>query len=68
MRSAVTFQRVLPSMLKGSGVVVRAQRRFLRPPDPLPPAIRRRLVDYFRDDIARAGELIGRDLSRWLEP
>ncbi len=29
------------------------------------PAFRRELADYFRDDVAELGELIGRDLSAW---
>jgi hypothetical protein len=67
VKSAVTFRGVFPS-LKGTGVVAWTRRRLLCRPDPMPPAIRRRLLDYFRDDIARTGALIGRDLSRWLEP
>jgi hypothetical protein len=55
-------------VLKGTGIVARIKAPLLRPPDPLPPHIRHRLIDYFRDDVARTGELIGRDLSHWLEP
>jgi hypothetical protein len=39
----------------------------MRPPDPLPESIRRRLLEQFRDDIGMTGELIGRDLSAWLD-
>jgi hypothetical protein len=67
-KSVAAFRRVFPSLPKGSGIVARIKPRLLRPPDPLPPHIRRRLIDYFRDDVARTGELIGRDLSHWLGP
>jgi len=67
-RSTARFRRLFPSLLKGSGIAGWVQRPLLRGPDPLPPAVRRPLVDYFHDDIARTGELIGRDLSRWQEP
>jgi hypothetical protein len=33
---------------------------------PLPPDLRAKLVDYYRDDIARTQDLIGRDLTSWL--
>jgi hypothetical protein len=66
-KSITTFRRIFP-WLKNTGIAVRMKRPLLRPPEPLPLSIRHRLVDYFRDDIARTGELIGRDLSRWLEP
>jgi hypothetical protein len=32
----------------------------------LTPALRQRLADYFRADIAALGDLLGRDLSHWL--
>ncbi|MFC1707205.1 sulfotransferase [Planctomycetota bacterium] len=32
----------------------------------LSPELRRELTAYYRDDIGKLGELIGRDLSRWL--
>jgi len=67
-KGITTIRRVFPSLPKGTGIAVRMKRPLLHSPEPLPPAIRRRLVDYFRDDVARTGELIGRDLSRWLEP
>jgi len=67
VKIVTTFRRIVPS-LKNTGIAVRMKRPLLRPPEPLPPSIRRRLTGYFRDDIARTGELIGRDLSRWLTP
>jgi hypothetical protein len=65
-RGVTGFRRVFPSLLTGSGIARRIKGRLLRPPEPLPPHIRRRLAFYFRDDVARTGELIGRDLSHWL--
>jgi hypothetical protein len=66
VKSITAFRRVFPSLLKGSGIAGGIHRRIVRPAAPLPPAIRRRLIDYFRDDVARTGELIGRDLSHWV--
>lgn len=37
-----------------------------RPSAPLSPALDRELRDFYRDDVARLGDLIGRDLSSWL--
>lgn len=34
---------------------------------PLPPAMRRRMIEYFEDDIVQAQSLLGLDLSNWLE-
>jgi len=34
---------------------------------PMPPDLRRQLLDYFRPDILRLQDLIGRDLSLWLQ-
>jgi Sulfotransferase domain len=34
---------------------------------PLPPAIRRELTEFYREDIVALEELIDRDLSRWLD-
>jgi len=34
---------------------------------PLLPSVRAQLLDYFRDDSLRVQQLIGRDLSRWLQ-
>jgi hypothetical protein len=66
LKSVAGFRRAFPWLPKDTGIVARIMPRFRRQPEPLPPAIRRRLIDYFRDDIVRTGELIGRDLSRWL--
>ena len=66
-KSVKGFRRVFPSLPRGTRIAAGIKRRLVRPADPLPPAIRRRLIGYFRDDVARTGELIGRDLSHWLE-
>ena len=34
----------------------------------VPPATRDELLAYFRDDIGRLEELLGRDLSHWRNP
>lgn len=41
-------------------------RRLERPP--LDPELRERLREVFREDVERLEALIGRDLSRWLDP
>ncbi len=60
-------QAVLPRAVHSTGLAARVQRHLLRAPDPLPEPIRRRMLDQFRDDIDATGNLIGRDLSRWLD-
>ncbi|MPZ99201.1 MAG: hypothetical protein GEU80_07655 [Dehalococcoidia bacterium] len=42
-------------------------RRNSSPPPPLSSELRARLNEFYRPDIERTGELIGRDLSFWLE-
>jgi hypothetical protein len=37
-----------------------------RPPQPLDPGMRRVLIESFAGDVAHLGQLLGRDLSRWL--
>lgn len=37
-------------------------------PPPIDPQIRKQLTDGYRDDILKTQDLIGRDLSHWLEP
>jgi hypothetical protein len=66
LRTAAAFHRAAPR-LRGSGLISRAQELLLRRAGPLDPAIRRRLRAQFRDDTLRTAQLIGRDLSRWLE-
>jgi hypothetical protein len=35
---------------------------------PMNPETRQYLTDYFREDILKTEELIGKDLSGWLKP
>jgi Sulfotransferase family len=39
----------------------------LHPPPPLDPALRRQLVEVYREDILKLQDLLDRDLSRWLQ-
>ncbi|MBV8462593.1 MAG: hypothetical protein JO368_04820, partial [Acidimicrobiales bacterium] len=39
-----------------------------RPRTPMSPELRRALQHEFADDVARLGELLGRDLSAWTTP
>jgi len=61
-----TVRRCLPASLRDTGLAGRAQRLLVRPPDPLPAALRRQLQADFRDDILRTEALIGRSLAGWL--
>jgi hypothetical protein len=54
-----------PLLWKGFGVALR--RPLMRAPDPLPRALRSRLLNRYRDDILATAELVGRDLTHWLE-
>ena len=42
--------------------------RFSAAPDPVPLEIKRQIADHYRDEIRHLGELLGRDLSHWLQP
>jgi hypothetical protein len=59
-------RRHLPERLRNTGLAGRAQHLLVRPPDPLPAAIRRQLQADFRDDLLRTEALIGRSLAAWL--
>jgi len=39
-----------------------------RPRDPIPFEVQREIRLYFQDEVDRLGEIIGRDLSHWLQP
>ncbi|MEA2326119.1 MAG: hypothetical protein QOE68_1078 [Thermoanaerobaculia bacterium] len=54
--------------VSGTGLGTPLRRPLLRKPDPIPPALWRRLTDQYRDDITATGELLDRDLSHWLTP
>ena len=58
-------RRRLPERLRNTGLAARAQDLLVRPPDPLPAAIRRQLQADFRDDILKTEALIGRSLAGW---
>ena len=45
--------------------VRRLRARTLKKAPALPPALRQELTGYFRDDIARTSQLIGRPLDHW---
>jgi len=66
LKTALFIHRLLPPPLRDTGITSRIQRLFLRRPEPLPPDIRRRLLEYFREDIGKTGALIGRPLAHWL--
>jgi hypothetical protein len=63
---AHAVRRHLPESLRNTGLAGRAQHLLVRPPDPLPAAIRRQLQNDFRDDLLRTEALIGRSLAGWL--
>jgi hypothetical protein len=61
-RNPAVVERVLPARLRGY-----VKSRLLVEPPPFPPEVRRQLTDSYKEDILRLQELIGRDLSAWLE-
>jgi hypothetical protein len=61
-RNPVLVERVLPARLRGY-----VKSRIFAKPPPFPPEVRRRLTYSYKEDILRLQELIGRDLSAWLE-
>jgi Sulfotransferase family len=65
-KSVARLRGLVPPSLRDTGLAGRAHRLLVKKPEPLPPAIRRELLAYFRDDIVKTEALIGRDLSRWL--
>lgn len=61
---SAALKRWVPS---GAANWVRRMRaRTLRKAPALPPALRQELTAYFRDDIRRTSDLIGRTLEHWL--
>jgi len=66
VRTGLFVHRLLPPSMRDTGITGRIQRLFLRRPEPLSPAIRRQLLEQFRDDIGKTSALIGRPLSHWL--
>ena len=58
---------VAPWLPSGAKRLVRRVRsRNLAPVPPMPPQLRRRLTDFYREDILDLETLIGRDLGAWL--
>jgi hypothetical protein len=60
------FLRGLVPTLYEFNVTERLQRPFLRKAGPMPMELRRQLLELYRDDVLRTGELIGKDLVHWL--
>jgi hypothetical protein len=56
--------RIFPFVSKARQAV---QGRVLTEPPPIDPEIRRELIKGYREEILKLQELIGRDLSRWLQ-
>jgi hypothetical protein len=50
-------------------LIIKCNTKHVESPDygPLSPALRRQLQDDFRSDILKLQDLIGKDLSRWLQ-
>lgn len=59
------FRPLLPSRFR-QRALDELRRRNLRPVE-LDPGVRARLLEGYREDVERAGRLIGRDLSFWLQ-
>lgn len=64
MRAAEITRAV--TRLGNTGLAARVQRPLLRRSEPLSLVMRHRLLEEFREDIARTGSLIERDLGHWL--
>ena len=63
-RDVPTLRRVMPTFLRrcyGS-----LKQRNMRPVDPLPPEISRKLAEVFSSDVESLSNFLGRDLSSWL--
>ena len=58
---------LLPKGLR-TRLSVGIQNRNLNPAPPLPPEVREGLIELYREDVSKLQDLIGRDLSKWLEP
>jgi hypothetical protein len=54
----------LPKSLAASAKTL--EQRNLKKVQPLDPAVRNEIIDYYREDIEKLQDLLGRDLSPWL--
>lgn len=64
LETFTSASRIYPLLSK---VRQRVQSRIVSKPPPMNPEIRTELVEGYREDILKLQELIGRDLSVWLE-
>jgi len=65
-----SFQRVVRKFLPRRTAKLLLDRLAslnLRPRPPLPPDLRRRLIEGYREDVLELQDLLQRDLSHWLE-
>jgi hypothetical protein len=67
LQTGLFVHRLLPPSVRNTGITGRLQRLFLHRPEPLPAAIRRQLLEQFREDIGKTAALIGRPLAHWLD-
>jgi len=61
-RNPVLVERVLPAKLRGY-----VKSRIMARPPPFPPELREGLISAYKEDILKLQDLIGRDLSVWLD-
>lgn len=64
-RAIRSAKALLPERLQLAAKRIR--QRNLQPAPTLPPDLRARLLELYRDDILKLGELLDRDLAVWLE-
>jgi hypothetical protein len=66
IKSSRGLKMILPERLyRAMGIRLRAWNR-VKPP-PLNPALRSSLTERYRDEIIHLQDIIGRDLSHWLQ-
>ena len=62
----IALRRWLPERMRGQ-LSESPRKHILVPPPPLPTRICNELIDVYRADLLELQEMIGRDLSAWLE-
>ena len=68
LHQAIRFGTPLvPRRFRGRGLIAAVQRPLFSAREPIDPALKKRLASAFRSDILETSEIIGRDLSGWLE-